>query len=125
MVLTYSKEQFKYKIQAGIKIHTIREDKNERRKPGMKIHMWLHNPRNVSKHPHQFLTNQCLSIQRIRIMPTSRSINILRSEYIHILNSIEIKELAINDGFESDHEFWQWFKKDFYGKIIHWTEKIY
>lgn len=54
MLLTFSKPQFKNLILDGTKIHTIRLDKTNRWKKGMKIHFWMGNPRNVKNNPHQF-----------------------------------------------------------------------
>lgn len=33
--------------------------------------------------------------------------------------------LAKNDGFDSVEDFFNWFNKDYKGKIIHWTELRY
>lgn len=41
------------------------------------------------------------------------------------LSYSEIEELAVNDGFDSAEDFFKWFKKDFRGWIIHWTDKKY
>jgi len=121
MILTYLKEQFKNKILAGIKIHTIREDKHYRWQPGMIIHHWLHNPRNVSKHPHQFLKNQCTGTQEIWIYPETKKVYISGV----MCSDKELELLAINDGFESVKGFLAWFNKKFDGKIIHWTDFRY
>lgn len=49
MILTFSQERFEKGILEGIKTTTIRRDVKNRWKEGMKIHFWMHNPRNVSK----------------------------------------------------------------------------
>ena len=36
-----------------------------------------------------------------------------------------LKQLAINDGFVSENEFFEFFSSDFKGKIIHWTNLKY
>ena len=36
-----------------------------------------------------------------------------------------MKDLARNDGFDSIQAFFEWFKEDFEGKIIHWTDLRY
>lgn len=36
-----------------------------------------------------------------------------------------IEKIAINDGFDSVDDFFSWFKDDFTGKIIHWTNLKY
>ena len=128
MILTYSKEQFKFKIIAKIKIHTIREDKHDRWRPGMSIQHWLYSPRNVSKHPHQFGTSICRSKQKIEIIwHESQFMKIadILIEGNKITDISVIDQLAINDGFESRKSFYAWFNKNFTGKIIHWTEFKY
>ncbi len=42
-----------------------------------------------------------------------------------VLTPDEIKTLAINDGFPSVEAFFKWFKHDFSGKILHWTNLRY
>lgn len=37
----------------------------------------------------------------------------------------EPKTLALNDGFESVKQFFQWFNEPFVGKLIHWTDSKY
>ena len=42
------------------------------------------------------------------------------------LSKSKIKALALNDGFDSVEQFWDYFgMKDFKGQIIHWTELRY
>ena len=36
-----------------------------------------------------------------------------------------IERIALNDGFDSVDDFFEWFIEDFKGKIIHWTELTY
>ena len=125
MLLTYSHSRFAPLIRAGIKIHTIREDKNNRWKPGREINHWMGNPRNVSKNPHPFgqeRNDVCISTQVIEIIPASKLVSIDN----RVLNRGEIEELAYNDGLENSRIFFKWFSADaFIGKIIHWTEKRY
>lgn len=124
MILTYSKEQFKFKIIAKIKIHSIREDKHDRWRPGMSIQHWLYSPRNVSKHPHQFGTDWCLSKQKIEIKRDVWDIYEVKVDG-KVLGFKKVELLAINDGFESSDDFFAWFKKGFNGSIIHWTDFKY
>ena|ERR1035437_1428777 len=122
MILTFSKEQFKNKYLAGIKIHTLREDIHNRWRPGMKIHLWLHNPRNVSKHPYCFAENTCKGVQYVNIF----GVNVFLEN--RFLSEPEIHQMAINDGFESEASFFAWFNhsgKAWCGKIIHWTDFRY
>ncbi len=37
----------------------------------------------------------------------------------------EVNQLAINDGFNSVDDFFQYFNTDFTGKLIHWTDLKY
>lgn len=129
MILTYSKEQFKNKYLVGIKIHTIREDRNNRWKIGMKIQQWLFNPRHIKKHPHQFGEDVCKRIQTIDIRYDefmSQRIPHIYIDGLKILDKKVIEQISVNDGFESSKSFFAWFNKDIEGwKIIHWTDKCY
>jgi hypothetical protein len=71
MLLTFSLPKFEGLIKQGIKKHTIREDKYNRWKEGMKIHFWSGNPRNTKakNKPHCFGIGRVESVQRIRIYP--------------------------------------------------------
>lgn len=120
MILTYSKDQFEAKIKAGIKIHTIREDKTNRWKEGMSIQHWRGNPRNVKLNPRQFGSDVCMGIQKI-LITKDREISVGD----RFLTPVEIEALAINDGFESLRQFWAWFSEPFIGKIIHFTDFKY
>ena len=117
MVLGFNK-RFPELILNGIKIHTIREDKNNRWKQGNKIH-FATGVR--TKNYNQFKEGECISTQHILIYR--------KSEIVYIdnraLRRSELKELAISDGFNNVEEFWKWFNKNFEGKIIHWTNKKY
>jgi len=120
MLLTFSKSVFVRRIELLIKIHTIREDKTNRWYKGRLIHFWAGNPRNVKNHPYQFKEGKCKSTQKIEI----------KNKCIYIDNrekllSDKVKLLAIQDGFDSVNEFFEWFNKDFTGKIIHWTNFKY
>ena len=121
MILTFSKIEFRNKYLECTKIHTIRGDKFGRWKEGMKIHLWLHNPRNKSKNPYCFGNEKCISIQYIGIEPFKRQIGV-DGNY---LTSGQIQRLIKNDGFDDEREFWEWFNKPFYGIIIHWTNTKY
>ena len=143
MVLGFE-PQFVEPILDGTKIHTIREDKHNRWKPGMKIHFAT----GVRiKNYHQFKTAVCVSVQEIRInwrdiFIDGKSLNHI-IPFIHVgytkllegnslkmyipneMISINEYRLATNDGFESIDDFRKWFNKDFTGKIIHWTDFKY
>lgn len=126
MILTFSRQEFKDKIESGKKIHTLREDTSNRWKMGMIIQFWMHNPRNKSKNPHQFKEGQCQSIQSISI---TRKSDYLNDTIVIVdgnkLTLEETQQLAWNDGFNNLAEFLMWFKDGFNGKIIHWTDFKY
>ncbi len=139
MILTYSNPRFKEAILEGRKIHTIREDKNQRWKPGKSIQHWLYSPRNVSKNPHQFAEGECMGVQRIWInrvkiiwhetlspMPLTSGLVVQIEE--RLLHESEIAQLAKNDDL-TVAEFRNWFVPpdlpSFKGHIIHFTDKLY
>ena len=124
MILGF-KPQFKKPILQKSKKHTIREDKNDRWKPGMKIHFATGVRTRLY---HQFYEGFCKSTQKIQILWDNISLNV---EFVSILidgrliDLDEVETLAINDGFEDVSEFLNWFSEDFEGKIIHWTDLKY
>lgn len=134
MILTYSNPRFKDLILSGEKIHTIREDKKMRWKPGMKIQHWMGNPRNVKKEPHQFAEGICQAVRDVvitRRYDRPEPVVFMFETYEHegrFLLKNEIYELAKNDGLTID-EFREWFVPeslpDFRGRIIHFTDKLY
>jgi len=71
-----------------------------------------------------FKRSVCISTQRIQIAYKKH-----HAIFVYIdgrkLMPMEVLKLARNDGFESLHEFFKWFDKDFTGKIIHWSNKKY
>ncbi len=103
------------------KIHTIREDKHNRWKPGMKIHPVVFNR---SKNQFQFApTLKCVSVQSLNIHYHSDGYEIIIDD--KILTARDIEMLSINDGFSGVEDFENWFSSDFSGKIIHWTDFKY
>ena len=118
MILGF-KPEFVPKILDGTKIHTIREDKKDRWKPGNKIHFatGIRTPEYK-----QFKEWRCISTQPILIMPALfTAIHIYPSKHSRrptILRSKKsLDEFAVADGFECI--------EDFFGKLIHWTSKRY
>lgn len=103
------------------KIHTIRIDEKNNWKSGKNIHFIINNR---TKNRFQFApVLKCKSVQEIIISHTDSL------KYVHIngncLTESEVEILAINDGFDSLVDFFQYFNKDFKGKIIHWTDVKY
>jgi len=121
MILTFSKSKFVSRIALRIKIHTIREDKTDRWHEGRPIQFWYGNPRNVKKNPFHFKDGFCHSIQKIEIKKKCVYIDDRELK----LPSDKVELLANQDGFDSLQEFFEWFDKDFVGKIIHWTDFKY
>jgi len=127
------KERFKELILSGEKIHTIREDSTDRWRKGMKIH-FATGIRTTNYNC--FKEGECINTQKIEFK--WKSVNVGKpSEDWEVtilidnimLNDINtINELAKNDGFKDIKEFleWEgWHKKNFKGKIIHFTKKMY
>lgn len=115
------------------KIHTIREDKHDRWRAGMKIHMAIGN-----RTPNRFQfapTLVCMGVQEIviteKIMTVYDCIKLNDGRVFTIqvdgkhLPMHRITDLAINDGFDSVDQFFQWFNEDFEGKLIGWTDFKY
>lgn len=128
MILAFSKEQFVQKILDGTKIHTIREDKHSRWKPGMKIHFWKGNPRNVKANPYPFATGTVTKVDQIEIhyTPDGKGLQWIEINGEVLRGVDKLEELARNDGFDGLKSFMVWFKEDFKGKLIHWeiNEKL-
>lgn len=85
----------------------------------MKIHFWLHNPRNVSKHPFHFANGIVKNVYPIEIFPNDDNVIILSRGRIARLN---LNILAKNDGFNSWDEMKEFFPEDFHGKLILWED---
>lgn len=132
MILTYSRERFKSMILSGDKIHTIREDPADRWRVGMKIHHWMHSPRNPTRGPHQFAEGECMGIQKVQISRQGILLPLVvfhqyENEYFR-MHDFQVVLLAANDGL-SPEEFREWFvpsdRPEFIGKIIHFTDFLY
>lgn len=109
------------------KMHTIRRDSKDRWKVGNKIHMVYGNR---TKHRVQFAPIiEVVSTQEISIIPFHHSPSRGLYSFITVngkqLTDLQINDLALNDGFESTEDFWNYFQEDFHGKIIHWTDINY
>ena len=121
MILNFQ-PQMKPPILALTKIHSIRLDKHDRWKPGMKIH-FATGAR--TKNYNNFLLGRCVSIQKISMLFDNEKL----FDHITIDGrtqlSAEIQQLARNDGFKNYRAFQEWFinmyGEIFVGKIIHWT----
>src|SRR5699024_10638651 len=120
------------KVPSG-KITTIREDKHNRWKAGNKIHFVINNQ---TKDRFQFApVLECTSVQKIEIryydkITKHRQYQINGKNVSVIVDGrtlpyFDICVLCLNEGFPSVESFFDWFNKNFEGKIIHWTDLKY
>lgn len=116
-------------ISVGKKIHTIREDKNNRFKPGVNLHLVVF-PYQKSKRLQFAPTIVCTSTQQIIIKYFYNG----KTEQFDLPTVLidgkekkgkQLLELVNNDGFDTVEDFFAYFKTDFTGKIIHWTNFKY
>lgn len=110
------------------KVHTIRE--GFRWKVGTKIHfkIWTGKPY-VDKTFNFLPLLPCKGVQEIEFKwqqnPSSRCVQVF-IDGKNVTNDVElINKLALNDGFDNRKDFFEWFKDDFKGQIIHWTDLKY
>jgi hypothetical protein len=118
------------------KLHTIREDKNDRWKVGTKIDFFI-NCR--QKNMFRFApVLPVVSTQKVHIMWVNtfgtfvarvfiddQSFACVNFEKKEMIVTGKMLELAQNDGFDTIEDFFAYFNKDFTGKIIHWTDLRY
>lgn len=116
------------------KLHTIRQDKKNRWKPGMMIDFFI-NAR--QKDMFRFAPQiPVVSTQDISIIFWGTSVQVFIDgewfgdaffdQFKNIeCNNFDLDTLAKNDGFDSLEEFFNYFNEDFKGKIIHWTDLKY
>lgn len=119
------------------KLHTMREDKNNRWKAGNKIDFFI-NAR--QKDMFRFApVLPVVSIQKVEMIwygDEIKLVNIYIDGECYVQNyGIEfnssnqrqerMEQLAKNDGFDSVEEFLNYFNTNFTGKIIHWTDFKY
>ncbi len=103
------------------KLHTIRRDSKDRWKVGNKIHFVINNrtPQRLQFAP----VVEVKSIQKIEIKHSVKGFDKMVEIIIDgkKISTGETGILAKNDGFDSLQDFFNYFDKDFTGKIIHWT----
>lgn len=124
------------------KLHTIREDKNDRWKAGTKIDFFIN-----CRQPTMFRFAPVLPVVSTQKIEIVNSGGILNYASIYIDGELFLKnynphqvikgvksddekeekiiKLAQNDGFDTIEDFLAYFNKDFKGKIIHWTDLKY
>lgn len=128
MILGF-KTRFRESILDGRKKHTIREDKKNRHGIGKMLHLSV----NVrTKHYACLKQAVCTGTQTIAIeYGNGGYCDVFVYQDVRVvidgreLCFTEICQLAKNDGFENQDDFFRWFKNDFFGKIIHWTDLKY
>jgi hypothetical protein len=123
------KEQFKESILDGTKKHTVREDKKNRYRCGCTLHLSV----GVRSKRYRCLKKVlCTGVQSIQIRyGNGRYHKVFVYQDVRVtvdgreLGYGEVTELAKNDGFENQDSFFRFFKRDFSGKIIHWSNILY
>lgn len=123
------------KLEIKPKLHTIREDKNNRWKVGTKIDFFI-NAR--QKNMFRFApVLPVVSTQVFEINWHSSNEKLFVRVYIDGKSFARIdfdKELYVSgqmldfvnsDGFDTIEDFFDYFDKDYVGKIIHWTDLEY
>lgn len=114
---------FLFNRRVSSKIHTIRE--SNRWKAGMKMHMAY----GVRTKAYQQFNRHVSGLQ---IVKSVQEIEIIWDQ-IDLTVKIdgrkiecdEVDRLWQNDGFNAFIEFARWFREDFKGQIIHWTDLKY
>ena len=126
-----------YKIEHQVrpKIHTIREDKNDRWKVGNKIDFFINARQKdmfrfapvlpvVSVQKVEIIWGHCSGKKTVRVFIDEKSFACVIFEKELIVTG-KMLQLAQNDGFDTIEDFFAYFNKDFTGKIIHWTDFRY
>ena len=113
---------FNQTIDLKPKLHTFREDKNDRWQVGIKIDFFIN----------------CRQKDMFRFAPVLPVVSIQKMEIVYDkvfgktihpdiliddvrLHPMKLDDLALNDGFDTIEDFFAYFNEDFKGKIIHWT----
>lgn len=131
------------------KLHTMREDPHNRWKVDMSIQMVYRGPKySILDHFNEGIPElgklkgkqKCRVQYNDKITPDLRPCGIYIDDQLvwegfvgkSFANSCGsekdrkwIESFAKNDGFESSIEFFRWFKKDWSGFILHWTDFRY
>ena len=123
----YSPFSIKNIFNEKAKLHTIREDKKNRWKPGTDIHFIINNR---TPQRYQFAPIlKCVSTQKFEIFWQDLDLYPLAIPQVYVdgvwLIGQQLQNLAINDGFNCLDDFFLYFNKNFTGKIIHWTNFKY
>lgn len=133
MILPF-KPQFEHKILTGKKKTTIREDKKNRWKVGMKIHfatgVRTKNYRRFAEGVVESVDK--ISIEYIDALFTIRPWEVCYKGKTFIvffnnwpLNEQQIIDLIAYEGFDSIDDFLAFFPRDFKGKLIRWNRESF
>ena len=130
MILNFTVLKHVSLIKAGIKIHSMREDIHNRWKVGMGIQF---STGQRTKHYSKFMDGECLGLQKVQMYQGSVGILVLIDG--KMIDWKETLLLARNDGFPTAEAMMRFFvpkipadpseMNEWYGKIIHWTNKKY
>ncbi len=115
------------KVNLYPKLHTFRADPHDRWKAGRKIEMVYRGA------GYKILDHFNKDIPELGTCISTQNIQIIRDPHFGCLIQVDgrqlgmatIQDLVQNDGFNSTDDFLKWFKKDWSGKIIHWTDFRY
>ena len=121
------------KLEIKPKIHTIRDDKNNRWKAGNKIDFFI-NAR--QKNMYRFApVLPVVRIQNFEIVyetsfyrkrhPVVFINNVMFYDAVGHRNEYKMLDFVNSDGFDTIEDFFDYFDKDYKGKIIHWTDLEY
>lgn len=143
--IQYSKMMAKKGVKAppvnlNAKIHTIRRDLSKRWEKGRDIHFVMFQR---TKDQFQFApVLKCTETESIEIKHFEDNSGSSARVFVDgknigcivwnkgfkkepIITGTGMKDLAINDGFESVEDFFKYFNEDFKGTLVHWTSKRY
>jgi hypothetical protein len=106
------------------KFHSIRKDLKKEWKQGTEIQLVINfNEQNEFAFAP---TIKCQSIQNIHI-DYSKTVTDAPAIFVdyQLLNASDTLEFAVNDGFLNTEDLFRYFKEDFQGTLIHWTDLRY
>lgn len=124
-------DDWNWKEDLNPKIHTIREDKNNRWKVGTKIDFFI-NCR--QKNMFRFApVLSVVSVQKVLMTYAFNDVIQISVDDKELFSYIDRLEFAQNDGFDTWEDFFNFFyskikespKQIFKGKLIHWTGHEY
>jgi len=117
------------------KLHTIREDKNDRWQIGTKIDFFINcRQKNMFRFAPVLpvVSTQKIEIVWVELFGNNVAHVFIDKEFIakvkfgsEMMVTGNMLQLAQNDGFDTIEDFFSYFNEDFKGKIIHWTDLRY